>query len=74
MFQALHCEMVGMCSLLHWTIWSAHFPNLSEVETDAEGISSQSLRTILNNWPAGKAKPKVLYTVPVCVYTPSIAI
>ncbi|EDR05824.1 uncharacterized protein LACBIDRAFT_191053 [Laccaria bicolor S238N-H82] len=35
-----------------------------EVETDAEGISSDSLRSILENWPVGKPKPKVLYTVP----------
>jgi len=37
---------------------------LAEVETDGEGISSDSLRFILENWPVGKAKPKVLYTVP----------
>ncbi|KAJ3562192.1 hypothetical protein NP233_g9731 [Leucocoprinus birnbaumii] len=35
-----------------------------EVETDAHGISTTSLRSILENWPAGKPKPKVLYTVP----------
>ncbi|KAG7089174.1 hypothetical protein E1B28_010878 [Marasmius oreades] len=35
-----------------------------EVETDAEGISSDSLRQILEAWPQGKPKPKVLYTVP----------
>jgi tryptophan aminotransferase len=35
-----------------------------EVETDAEGIQSSSLRSILENWPAGKPKPKILYTVP----------
>ncbi|KAH7921589.1 PLP-dependent transferase [Leucogyrophana mollusca] len=35
-----------------------------EVETDAEGIRSESLRSILENWPASKPKPKVLYTVP----------
>ncbi|KAF9001590.1 pyridoxal phosphate-dependent transferase [Cyathus striatus] len=34
------------------------------VETDGQGIKSASLRQILENWPAGKAKPKVLYTVP----------
>ncbi|KAK7027257.1 hypothetical protein VNI00_015346 [Paramarasmius palmivorus] len=37
---------------------------LFEVATDAEGISSDSLRTILEQWPTGKPKPKVLYTVP----------
>ncbi|KIM80393.1 hypothetical protein PILCRDRAFT_97962 [Piloderma croceum F 1598] len=35
-----------------------------EVETDANGISSQSLRSILESWPVGKPKPKCLYTVP----------
>ncbi|KAK1231527.1 hypothetical protein PQX77_005359 [Marasmius sp. AFHP31] len=35
-----------------------------EVETDAEGISAASLRRILESWPEGKPKPKVLYTVP----------
>ncbi|KAF8181268.1 PLP-dependent transferase [Pholiota molesta] len=38
--------------------------NQIEVETDAEGIQSFSLRTILEQWPQGKPKPKVLYTVP----------
>ncbi|KAF9260113.1 PLP-dependent transferase [Marasmius fiardii PR-910] len=37
---------------------------LYEVETDAEGISSNSLRQILEAWPQEKPKPKVLYTVP----------
>ncbi|TFK27485.1 PLP-dependent transferase [Coprinopsis marcescibilis] len=35
-----------------------------EVETDSQGIRSSSLRTILEGWPTGKPKPKVLYTVP----------
>ncbi|KAK7006209.1 PLP-dependent transferase [Favolaschia claudopus] len=35
-----------------------------EVEADAEGISTDSLRDTLNNWPADKPKPKVLYTIP----------
>ncbi|KAF7972431.1 hypothetical protein HWV62_18000 [Athelia sp. TMB] len=35
-----------------------------EVDTDANGISVTSLRSILENWPAGKPKPKCLYTVP----------
>lgn len=38
---------------------------ITEVETDAEGIKSSSLRSILQNWPEGKPTPKVLYTVPV---------
>ncbi|KAF8072222.1 PLP-dependent transferase [Lyophyllum atratum] len=35
-----------------------------EVETDAHGICSSSLRSILESWPAEKPKPRVLYTVP----------
>ncbi|KAG6818336.1 hypothetical protein H0H93_005905 [Arthromyces matolae] len=35
-----------------------------EVETDAHGIKSSSLRSILESWPVGKPKPRVLYTVP----------
>ncbi|TFK49721.1 PLP-dependent transferase [Heliocybe sulcata] len=35
-----------------------------EVDTDADGINPASLRSIMQNWPAGKPTPKVLYTVP----------
>ncbi|KAJ7796750.1 PLP-dependent transferase [Mycena olivaceomarginata] len=35
-----------------------------EVEADADGISTDSLRAILESWPADKAKPRVLYTIP----------
>ncbi|EKM58576.1 uncharacterized protein PHACADRAFT_207395 [Phanerochaete carnosa HHB-10118-sp] len=38
--------------------------DLVEVQTDSQGISSDSLRSVLENWPAGKPKPKALYTVP----------
>ncbi|KAJ3502433.1 hypothetical protein NLJ89_g8893 [Agrocybe chaxingu] len=38
--------------------------NQIEVQTDAHGICSSSLCTTLEQWPAGKPKPKVLYTVP----------
>ncbi|KAJ3483309.1 hypothetical protein NLI96_g6407 [Meripilus lineatus] len=38
--------------------------DLIEVETDAHGISSESLRKVLESWPSSKQKPKVLYTVP----------
>ncbi|KAL0067766.1 hypothetical protein AAF712_005206 [Marasmius tenuissimus] len=37
---------------------------LCEVETDAEGISTTSLCRVLESWPEGKSKPRVLYTVP----------
>ncbi|KAG1729833.1 pyridoxal phosphate-dependent transferase [Suillus paluster] len=35
-----------------------------EVETDANGVCSHELRNILENWPVGKPKPRVFYTVP----------
>ncbi|KAI9454402.1 PLP-dependent transferase [Lactarius psammicola] len=35
-----------------------------EVETDADGLDSQSLRNILDSWPSTKPKPKILYTIP----------
>lgn len=35
-----------------------------EVETDAQGVCSSSLRSILENWPVGKPKPRIFYTVP----------
>ncbi|KAF8626924.1 hypothetical protein AX17_006425 [Amanita inopinata Kibby_2008] len=35
-----------------------------EVETDSNGIRSSSLRSILENWPVDKPKPRILYTVP----------
>jgi len=38
--------------------------DMYEVETDAKGICSHKLREMLENWPASKPKPKVLYTVP----------
>ncbi|GJJ07751.1 hypothetical protein Clacol_001956 [Clathrus columnatus] len=38
-----------------------HYP---EIEVDAQGISSGSLRKIMDEWPINKPKPRVLYTVP----------
>jgi len=35
-----------------------------EVETDDDGIRDDVLRTILENWPPSKPKPKALYTIP----------
>lgn len=37
----------------------------AEVATDENGVCSRDLRSILENWPAGKQKPKAFYTVPV---------
>ena len=62
MFKALHCEEHGK-----WT-WSNRVICIqwsSEVETDAHGVCSSSLRTLLENWPEGKSKPRIFYTVPV---------
>jgi len=41
------------------------FPSSLEVETDAHGVIPSSLRTILEQWPEGKPKPKAFYTIPV---------
>ncbi|CDO70650.1 hypothetical protein BN946_scf184756.g17 [Trametes cinnabarina] len=35
-----------------------------EVGGDSHGTDTKGLRELLENWPAGKPKPKVLYTVP----------
>ncbi|KAF7374318.1 PLP-dependent transferase [Mycena sanguinolenta] len=35
-----------------------------EVDADADGISADSLRSILRNWPTDKPRPRVLYTIP----------
>ncbi|TFY81319.1 hypothetical protein EWM64_g2700 [Hericium alpestre] len=35
-----------------------------EVPTDEKGIRTDALRSILESWPAGKPKPRTLYTVP----------
>jgi len=37
---------------------------LVEVATDENGVCSSDLRSILENWPEGKQKPKAFYTVP----------
>jgi DNA-binding transcriptional MocR family regulator len=39
--------------------------SLTEIDTDEHGVSTQSMKEVLANWPACKAKPKVFYTVPV---------
>ncbi|KAJ7614107.1 PLP-dependent transferase [Roridomyces roridus] len=49
----------GVIPLFH----SLHCEQI-EIDTDADGISSASLRAVLESWPAGKAKPRVLYTIP----------
>jgi len=37
---------------------------LTEIETDADGISAVSLQKILDNWPDNEPKPRIIYTVP----------
>ncbi|KAJ7683649.1 TdiD protein [Mycena rosella] len=49
----------GVIPLFH----SLHCDQI-EVDADADGISTVSLRAILEDWPAGKPKPRVLYTIP----------
>ena len=64
MFQTLQCEIIGELFLYYRNLQPPIVP--AEVEMDADGILSASMREILENWPEGKPKPKVLYTVPVC--------
>ncbi|TFK69934.1 PLP-dependent transferase [Pluteus cervinus] len=45
-------------------IFQGHNCELVAVETDSCGIQSSSLRSILENWPVNKPRPKILYTVP----------
>ncbi|EPQ52558.1 PLP-dependent transferase [Gloeophyllum trabeum ATCC 11539] len=37
---------------------------LVEVASDSQGVNPASIRSIYENWPAEKPKPKALYTVP----------
>jgi tryptophan aminotransferase len=36
-----------------------------EILTDGQGVDVSHMRKTLEEWPAGKQKPKVFYTVPV---------
>ncbi|KAF9020567.1 TdiD protein [Hymenopellis radicata] len=38
--------------------------NIVEVASDDEGIVSSSLARLLESWPSGKSRPKLLYTIP----------
>jgi tryptophan aminotransferase len=67
MFETLRCEMIGKFSVKRHPIYAKS--EVTEVETDAEGINSLSLREVLESWPTSKPKPKILYTIPVrCCY------
>lgn len=71
-FQSLHCNLVGKSPHLYPHIGCFNLIIcilLLDIETDANGIVSSSLRSKLQNWPADKARPKVLYTVPVRHFT-----
>ncbi|OJT07370.1 Kynurenine/alpha-aminoadipate aminotransferase, mitochondrial [Trametes pubescens] len=61
----------GDVALIEAPIYAGVFPvfhgtgcEMIEVRTDEHGTDAQGLREMLENWPAGKPKPKVLYTVP----------
>ncbi|KAH7884286.1 pyridoxal phosphate-dependent transferase [Phlebopus sp. FC_14] len=45
-------------------VFEALHCELIEVATDDKGVSSTSLRSILESWPAEKPKPRAFYTVP----------
>lgn len=36
-----------------------------EVDVDDEGLSAERLAMILDQWPAGEKKPRVIYSTPV---------
>ncbi|KAF8142637.1 pyridoxal phosphate-dependent transferase [Mycena galopus ATCC 62051] len=57
------CEMCQLAENL-LRMWRKCVKGNEEVEADADGISSESLRAILEGWPADRVKPKVLYTIP----------
>ncbi|KAI0367823.1 PLP-dependent transferase [Pilatotrama ljubarskyi] len=61
----------GDVALIEAPVYAGVFPifhnagcEMIEVRTDAHGTDAEGLRKMLENWPAGKPKPKVLYTVP----------
>lgn len=56
----VHVKM-RLCSLLILYSWSLSL----DVNLDSNGIVPSKLREQLDNWPADKRKPKLLYTVPV---------
>ncbi|KIJ51492.1 hypothetical protein M422DRAFT_224146 [Sphaerobolus stellatus SS14] len=72
LYKAFHCLVNdGDPILIESPVYAGVLPifqslhcKLVEIETDAEGIRADSLRTILTNWPKDKSKPRVLYTVP----------
>lgn len=57
----------SMCH--HGCSWKADsplsIPFILDVDLDSHGVVPSKLREQLDNWPADKRKPKVLYTVPV---------
>ncbi|KAJ3837946.1 PLP-dependent transferase [Lentinula raphanica] len=61
----------GDCILVESPVYAGVIPIFKhmdckqiEVPTDSQGIRSSSLKEILENWPEGEKKPKLLYTVP----------
>ena len=64
MFKIRDCNLIGSCAKVPPST-AFDIRGFSEVKTDGDGIQSSSLRNILENWPADKPKPKILYSVPV---------
>ncbi|KAI0649056.1 PLP-dependent transferase [Trametes meyenii] len=61
----------GDVALIEAPIYAGVFPifhstgsEMIEINTDGHGTDTKSLRKLLEEWPANKPKPKVLYTVP----------
>ncbi|EJD07066.1 PLP-dependent transferase [Fomitiporia mediterranea MF3/22] len=72
LYKAFHALVnPGDCVLIETPVYSGVLPLLDTlrgevvpIETDANGIQSSSLRSVLENWPAARPLPKFLYTVP----------
>ncbi|PVF99708.1 PLP-dependent transferase [Serendipita vermifera] len=67
------CALVnpGECALVEAPVYGGVIPLLQatgavpiEIPTDEFGADTNALRQTLENWPAGKPKPKIFYTVP----------
>jgi hypothetical protein len=55
-------ECIGESNL---AILKSSLITATEILTDGQGVDVRHMRKTLEEWPAYKQKPKVLYTVPV---------
>ncbi|KAI0750181.1 PLP-dependent transferase [Daedaleopsis nitida] len=72
LYKVIHALLdPGDVALIETPVYASIIPvfhatecEMIEIGTDQYGIDAQGLRDVLDNWPASKPKPKVLYTVP----------